>query len=366
MRPPAPVRFGFWGAGSVAGAVGRDLALVTDADLVVVGGRAIERARVLARTLGGATATDRYADVLEDPSVDVVYVSTPAHCHAVDCIRAIEHGKAVLCEKPFTVSAEEARRVVAAARSNGVFVMEAMWMRFVPAVVEAKRLVDGGAIGRVRSFDAEFANVARPPAGGAHASVAAGALYDRGVYALSLAFHLLGPYAVGQACATLDPNGVDEQVACLLTYDDGAIARLSSSTIVHGRNEALVLGDRGRLLLHEPFYGAHRITHRSSDLTDTSDGTPGATEGTSARDRAVAFVRDRPVLRGLSRRVQPLFAARRRGRARSMAYPGGGYQFEIAEVVRCLHTGRLESSTMPLDESVAIVEALESLSTRFR
>ena len=138
------IRFGFWGTGSIACNVAQDFALVPGADLRAVASRNRDNAQVFATRFGAPTVHVNLDGLLRDPDIDVVYIATPHHCHLDDSLRCIAAGKAVLCEKPFTLNAAQAERVVAAARANNVFVMEAMWMRFVPAIVEAKRRVQSG------------------------------------------------------------------------------------------------------------------------------------------------------------------------------------------------------------------------------
>ena len=136
------IRWGIWGTGVIAHQVASDFRLVSGAVLHAVASRTVERAGQFASRHGIARSYGGLEPLLSDAEVDVVYVATPNYRHAEDCLACIQAGKAVLCEKPFALNLAEARQIVDAAQQRKVFCMEAMWMRFIPAVMEAKRLID--------------------------------------------------------------------------------------------------------------------------------------------------------------------------------------------------------------------------------
>jgi hypothetical protein len=152
------IRWGILGTGQIARTVAQDFRLVPEAVLLAVGSRDQTRAQAFARHHGIAKAYGSYEDLLQDRDIDVVYIATPQMRHRDDALACIGSGKAVLCEKPFTLNAREARTVIQAARRRGVFCMEAMWMRFIPLIREVKTRIDQGAIGDITHLTAEFGN----------------------------------------------------------------------------------------------------------------------------------------------------------------------------------------------------------------
>ena len=253
---------------------------------------------------------------------------------------------------------EQARQVVEAARERKVFCMEAMWTRFIPAVMEAKRCVDRGAIGSVRMMQGSFgyplaaqleARLLDPEQGG-------GALLDRGVYLISLAQHLLGAPQSVRGTKSAGATGVDEQSAYQLSYTNDALADFAASFRARTSNEVVISGDRGMLRLCDPFYCAHRMVLESY-------GAPAAGPEHSASDaggvrKFVRSVREAPVLKALRRRVSPLV---KRGQVSNFPFAGNGYQFELMEVNRCLRDRRAESDIMPLNDSLAVMQTMDAL-----
>jgi predicted dehydrogenase len=348
------IGWGILGTGRIAHDFARALAQVPGARLHAVCSRSRDKAQGFAGRFELAKAYDQLADMLSDSGVDIVYVATPPSRHAEDCLAVIAANKAVLCEKPFTVSAADARRVVAAARDKGVFCMEAMWMRFMPLVREAKRLVDAGTIGQPLMIKADFGYPASPEAYPSLYSpnLGGGALLDRGVYLLSLSRMIFGKPSSWRIQATLGENGVDEQCAMSLTHEGGAIASLSASLRVLAANEAVIMGTRGTLRLHAPFYKPHRLTIKTFDAPVS---VPFAASAPSLKQRVMGS----RVLRSLFYRIEPMLG--RAGRTTTRTYDGNGYCYEAREVMRCVAEGKRESELMPLDDTLAIIELMEAM-----
>jgi predicted dehydrogenase len=356
------VRWGVWGVGAVAQDVLSDFRLAGGAVVHAVASRRGERARVFASRHGVARWYEGLDALLNDGGVDAVYVATPNDCHAADCLAVIGAGKGVLCEKPFAVNLRQAEAIAAAARERKVFCMEGMWTRFIPAVVEAKRWIDSGAIGAVRMMQGNFAYPAAVAAGSRlfDLEAAGGVLLDRGVYLISLAQHLLGAPETVRGSARLGATGVDEQSAYQLGYASGALADLAASLHVRGTNEVAIYGETGRIRLCDPFYRAHRIV-----LESYARAQAGASAGERAEaggaGRLLGAVRDSPGLKLLRRRLEPMMHLLRPGRVRSMPFAGNGYQFEILEASRCVREQRAESAVMPLKDSLAVMRTMDEL-----
>ena len=227
------VRWGILGTGTVAGHFASALALVRDAELHAVASRSGDRARSFAKDFGVKRAYGAYEELVDDDRVDVVYVATPNTTHKQLVILALEHGKAVLCEKPFAMNAEEACSISDVARRSGRFCMEGMWMRFVPLMRELVTLVRRKTIGPLRlvtasvgypcAFDAT-SRLFDPRLGG-------GVMLDLGIYALSFAFQFLGRPSGVVARAVVGASGVDEQASVLLGYPNEAQAVLSRAFV---------------------------------------------------------------------------------------------------------------------------------------
>ena len=354
------IRWAVWGAGAIANKVISDLHLVESATLHAAGARNIERARSFAQQHGAARSYDSLPAMLQDAAIDIVYVATPHHLHMQDCIACIEAGKAVLCEKPFTLNATQAQRVVDAARRHKVFCMEAMWTRFIPAVKEVKRLVDSGAIGRVRLMQGTFAFAATPnPASRLFDPVmGGGALLDIGIYPVSFAHHMLGAPEMVRGLATIGDTGVDVQSTYQLHYSGGALADLSASLLVPGHNEFILYGETGTLRLCKPFYSAHRFVLEQHAL-------PVAHHAALANPAGLRKLLASPAARSLRRRLSSLAAAWPSGRSHTLPFPGYGYQFELTEVCRCLREQRTESDTMPLQHTLEVMRMMDELRSQW-
>ena len=350
-------RWGILGAGSMAATFARGLARTPGASIHAVGSRTSESAEAFARHQGAARAYGSYDELVADRDVDVVYVATVNTTHRELCLKALGAGKPVLCEKPFTLNAAEAREVVALARERKLFCMEAMWTRFLPAVAKAKELLDRGEIGTPRLLSAQVGHPfeANPSARHFDPSVGGGALLDLGVYPISLAFHLFGRPDSVVGRASLSGTGVDDLEAIILTHPGGRISALTAGVSADSPNEAFVMGTRGKIHFHSPLVRPEALTiHKASPI---------ATGGGGGGSGRLAKLKDSALVRGTYRRVGPILESLKGGGARHLSLPceGNGYAHEALEVIRCLREGLVESPIMPLDESVAILETMDEL-----
>lgn len=332
--------WGIVGTGGIARQFAADLRLLPDVRLAGVCSRDEARAAAFAAQFAVARSFADLDRFLADPGIDAVYLATPNSVHANQAVAAIAAGKPVLVEKPLAVSEAEARRVAAAAEDCGVFAMEGLWTRFLPAVREARRLIDEGRIGEVREIRAELAyrrteasdrRLFRPELGG-------GAALDLGVYPLSLAVHILGrPNSVSGA-SRIGPSGVDVRTDFRLGFH-GAEARLSCGFDRDGDNRFVIVGSEGALRLEAPFLKAQRLTlfSRGSVKAALSGG------GRSRLSRIAA----RLPLPG--REIC------------SFAFDGVGLRFEAEEVMRQVRSGGMQSDVMPLSDSVAVLAIVDSV-----
>ncbi len=249
-------RWGILATGKIARRFATDLREVPGADLVAVGSRSRESAEAFAREYGGegTRAHASYDGLAEDPDVDVVYVASP-HSHHLEHARAVlAGGKAVLCEKPLTLTRREGEALFEAAGDQ--FCMEGMWTACHPLVVDLRRRLDAGEFGRPRQVLADFGLVVAADAAARmwDPTLGAGALLDLGVYPLWFARMVLGPISAAVATGDLAESGIDLDVAIATRHADGGVSALSASMTSVSPVSATVATDRGTLLLPEHFH----------------------------------------------------------------------------------------------------------------
>jgi predicted dehydrogenase len=310
------VRWGIVGPGRIADNVAKDFAHVPDAELVAVGSRSAERARTFAARHDIARPHGSYRELIDDPDVDVVYIATPHPQHLPVALAAIEAGKAVLIEKAFTATVAGTEQIIAAAQKRGVFAMEAMWTRFQPASRQLRAWVDDGAIGEVRTVQADLGVVRDfDPNDRLFAKeLGGGALLDLGVYVVSFAQWLLGGPELVVARGAIGPTGVELDADLLLGYPDARTALLTTSLHAPMPGSARVLGTDGWIDVLPRFH------HPTEVVLHAAGADP----------------------------VQV-----------SAAPIGGGYAHELIEVTDCVRARRTESAVMPLADTLAVQRILE-------
>jgi predicted dehydrogenase len=309
------IRWGILSTGSIASTFVEDLRLLPDATVAAVGSRTLASAERFAAKHGIPRAHGSWRELVEDPQVDAIYVATPHVAHFEATMLSLAAGKATLTEKPFTLDVASSETLVETARERGVFLMEAMWMRCVPAIRRMVELVADGAIGDPTAVHADFGMAG--PWDAAHRlmskALGGGALYDVGIYPVTFAHLFLGTPTAVQAWAQMSPGGVDENTGILLGYDSGALAALTCGLVGDSARRASVTGTTGRIEVPRDFF------HPSS------------------------------------------FTIWRGGSAETVELPfeGAGYHFEAAEVHRCLREGRTESPLVPLSSTLEILTVLD-------
>ena len=250
------VRWGIVSTGRITHQFVQDFAYVPNGEVVAVASRSLESANEFAREYGIPRAYADYGQMLEDPDVDAVYVATPHTLHYQNTIDAIQARKHVLCEKPFTVGVREARNLFHIAEQSSVFVMEAVWTYFLPAIQKARDWVKQGRVGRIRQFKADFGYPLLPFDPGRreyNAKLAGGCLLEMGIYPVALAWLFMQRDPVDiQVTAHRAPNGVEDDLAMLFDYgdeSDGAVATLGTSFRSKLQNWAYVIGEEGYIAI---------------------------------------------------------------------------------------------------------------------
>jgi len=255
-RTAPPLRWGILGAGHIAGDFADAVNAHTRAQLVAVGSRNRDRSERFATAHGIPTTHIGYRDLVEDTQVDAVYVATPHSEHREHALLAIAAGKHVLVEKSFTRNAGEAEEVFAAAKAAGVFVMEAMWTRFLPHVAALHQLIDAGEIGEVVNLSADHGQwfPVNPTSRLFDPALAGGALLDLGVYPVSFAHDFLGVPDAVHATGSLTETGVDGQVSVVLSYGERVQATLSTTLWAKTPTTASISGTEGFVTVAGSFY----------------------------------------------------------------------------------------------------------------
>ena len=269
------VRWGILGTGGIARAFAEALRQTPGARLVAVGSRNQESADRFGAEFGAA-AHGSYEALVAAPEVDIVYIGTPHILHAQNALLALGAGKAVLCEKPFAMNLPQARRVVDLARQRRLFLMEAMWTRFMPALAELRRLVAGGAIGEVALLQADFGFAAtRDPEHRVNKrDLGGGALLDLGIYPLSVATALLGPVESVTARAVMGDSGVDLSTGFSLLHRGGALSVSNCSLRAATPCELSISGSRGSIRMDRMFHMARSLTVTDLGGASRSIATP--------------------------------------------------------------------------------------------
>lgn len=320
------LRWGILGAGGIASVFATDVPARSSGRIVAVASRDHARAQAFADAHPDAgkgqpvRAHGSYEALVNDPDVDAVYIATPHNFHCEQALLALEAGKPVLVEKSFARNAAEARRVFAAARAANLFVMEAMWTRFLPGQVLLRALASSGALGELRYVRAEHFQSLLHVERLNRLDLAGGALLDLGVYSVSFVHSLLGAPTSVTAVGRLSEAGVDVDEVIAMAYP-GACATAASGMAAASNTAAEVVGTRGRVILPTQFY-------RPSALQIVLGG------GHDAQ------------------------------RYEWDATFDGGFQFQAAEVARCIAAGRTESETMPWGETLAVLETMDEARRR--
>lgn len=312
------IQWGILGAGNIANALAQAITDSSNGNILGVASRSQERVDHFGDKWNIQYRYNSYEMLVENPDIDVIYIATPHSHHAEQMHLCLNAGKAVLCEKAFTLNAKEAETCIQLARDKQLFLMEAMWTRFLPAIVQLQQWVDEGQIGDIRLIQGDFC--VNFPYDANHRiykrELGGGALLDLGIYPISLTTMLLGLPDKVLSYAHLAPTGVDELNTMNFIYEHGASALLTSSSRINRPVDALIAGTKGYIKIHAPFF-------RPSTLTLHLDGR------------------------------EP----------KNFEYPflSNGYIYEVEEVHRCLEAGLLESSTMSLDESLALMRLMDGL-----
>ena len=311
-------KWGIIGTGGIAKEFVRDFQFTTGHQVLAVGSRTQESADRFAAEMGIERAYGSHSEIVADPDIDAIYVATPHPNHFPATVMALEAGKPVLCEKPFAMSAEETRAMIAAARAKNLMLMEAMWTRFLPHIIHIRSLLAEQVLGEIMTVEADHGQwfapdptfrLFDPGAGG-------GALLDLGVYPISFAHMVLGIPDSITASSTKAFTGVDGQTSAIFSYASGAQAVLTCTLNAATPCKAVITGTLGRIEIDTRFYAVspYRVIMRNGTTTEYP-----------------------------------------------RIYDGRGSREEAIEFARCVRAGLLESPMMKLSETVEILESMDEI-----
>ncbi|HEX7835761.1 MAG TPA: Gfo/Idh/MocA family oxidoreductase [Pseudolysinimonas sp.] len=315
------LRWGILGTGWIARQMTDDLK-IHGSPVTAVGSRTQASADAFAAEFGIPASHGSYAALVADPDVDVIYVATPHPSHVGDATLALEAGKHVLLEKPYTINAAEARAVADLARDRGLVVLEAMWTRWMPHMIRLREIIAAGTLGDVRTIIVDHNQ--RLPQDPGHRiqdpALGGGALLDLGIYPVSFAWDVFGAPASIHAISSPTATGVDRQTAMLFGYADGQQAVLHTASDTQGPNTAAILGTAARVEIDPVWYNptTMRVIDPDDNVIEEFDG-----------------------------RVE-----------------GRGMQFQAAEIERIVASGALEGDILPPSESIAIMGTLDEIRTQ--
>jgi dihydrodiol dehydrogenase / D-xylose 1-dehydrogenase (NADP) len=313
------IRWGIIGAGNISTKFAVALSAIEGIEIVAIASRNQEKADQFAEQFHIKKAYSSYEELAKDPEIDVVYIGTPHTEHRANSELCIRNKKAVLCEKPFTLNQQDTEYLIALAKEYDVFLMEAMWTKFMPVTNTVKRWLQEKAVGEVKYFDITFGYDGGYDVNGRllNPELAGGALLDVGIYPISYAVHMMGKLPEQIAgTAYLGKTKVDEVNAISMRFEDGTIAMLGSAVTVDMHNQAIIVGDKGKIVVPD-FWKAE-----SAQLYD-NDG-----------ELINTFV---------------------------MPFVANGYEYEAEEVNACLREGKKESDMVPLADTLAIMKLMDSL-----
>jgi len=310
--------WGILGPGRIAHQFADGLKVIDDASLYAVASSNLERAEAFANEYGGAKTYNSYDALINDPEVDGVYISTPHRFHFENVMQCLNAGKPVLCEKPLTVNAAETRQLIKTARENKVFLMEALWTRYLPIYSVIRQWLDDSAIGDISLMVGTFGFNAPKDKDDRwqNPELAGGTLLDMGIYPIAISQWVMKTQPKSfVSMAHLGDTGVDELTTVLLKYENDVISQFHSSFLSNHTNDFLIYGSKGYIRIHPAFWGSTK----ASLVTGEQELT-------------------------ISR---PLRA--------------GGFEYQTEEAMRCIRAGLLESPGMSHADTLANMELMDSI-----
>lgn len=316
------LKWGIIGAGNIARKMADALLNSPNNYIQAIASKTFEKAKAFADEFN-IEKIYTYQEIVEDNEIDIIYVATTHNFHFENANLALNNGKHVLIEKPFTVNAREAGNLIRLARQKNLFLMEAMWTRFLPAIKMLKERIEGGEIGEVKAMNISFGKFISPdyekrlkdPA------LAGGVTLDMGIYPISFACYLLGEIPLEiKSMTRFSDKGVDETSIYLFCFPNGCLSTISASYNLNMKTEAMIYGSKGYIEVPD-FYSGHNFTIFMHDGTNDIKDKVERVENSNIN----------------------------------------GFIYQVEEVYRCISEGRIESPLMALDETNAIMKVMDTM-----
>jgi predicted dehydrogenase len=313
------VKWGIIGAGRISSTFATALNSLDNTELVAIASRDMEKAKEFADRFHIKKAYSSYDEIVKDPEIDVIYIGTLHTEHKANTELCIMNGKSVLCEKPFTINHKETEYLINLAKKNKVFLMEAMWTKFLPATKVVKKWLQEKIIGEVKYFNLSFGYQAEFDINSRifNPDLAGGALLDVGVYLISYVIYMMDklPDHVASS-AFLGRSNVDETNVIAFSYNEGVMADLSSSITANTGNDAVIIGEKGKIVVPS-FWRA---------------------ESAEVYDQKGKLI-DKFLL----------------------PFTSNGYVYEAEEVNCCIREGKLESDVIPLQDTLNVMKIMDEM-----
>ncbi len=309
--------WGILAPGKIAHKFAEGLKVLPRASLRAAGSRNLQKAQEFTEKFGAPYSYGSYQELANDPDIDIIYIATPHAFHMENTLLCLESGKAVLCEKPLAINSAQVKRMINLSRTNNCFLMEALWSRFLPHILKTKDLIDQGHIGAVQHIEIDFGFKANydPQSRLFNPDLGGGALLDIGIYPLFFARYLMGSPQEVTAQVELATTGVEASSKVDLTFGNGVTAEIQYTFMDFTPIEARIQGDQGSIKLQTRWY------------------QPGNLILSNARGSEELVVE----------------------------LEGNGYNYQAAEVMRCLDEGLIESSLWSHSDSWELMQLMDEI-----
>lgn len=315
------IRWGILGTGTIAHKFASDLKWIKNAELVAVSSRSLKNAEFFCREFDVPLSFGSYEQLAESDEVDIVYIATPNNLHYENTLLCLHNSKAVLCEKPFALNEKQALEMINLARGKNLFLMDALWTKFLPHYQKMMEIVKNGNVGEIQVVLANFGFRAKaaPDSRLLNPAMGGGSLMDIGIYNIFTTLDILGSPDEINVSMNATEKGIDEQCAVIFKYNNGAMASLFSSISTDLGTEVEICGTRGRLKLTTPFYDSNSVLEYYADgqktIIETEKGE------------------------------------------------GLGYQHEAQHATDCLLAGITESTIIPHADTITLMQTLDKIRT---
>ena len=311
------MNIGIIGAGRIVNIVVQALQALPQTNCYAIASRDLGRAQEYAQKYGFEKAYGSYEEMLQDPNVELVYIATPHSHHYEHMMMCIEHGKPILCEKAFTLNADQARKVQAAAKEKGVYVAEAIWPRYMPSRKMINDVIESGVIGKVNTLTANLSYKIDDKERIVTPELAGGALLDIGVYGINFTLmHFGWDVERVESSVKMTDAGVDAMETITVFYKDGRMAVLTHSIYARSDRKGIIHGEKGYIVVEN--------INNPQSISVFDDN-----------DQLLAHY--------------------------DVPEQINGYEYEFIESVECVSAGKIESDSMPMDDSVFMMEIMDSL-----